>query len=204
MCCYLKGILNAFKKRVTHVKNLSMLICCVLRQTFLFLRPPSSPFGVDQPLGKNVKPIQMIKTAVSCLLCQVPVVFYKGPWPKSPAPESTPSFRACSAENSQVQSAQHDYQNREICFAWDAAKRRTPFKIILYFWVMQCCYVWNRRRQFWRPTKPLHKKKKRQERQGLRNAIHGAIYEMWLWTGYMVCAWGMIALSLRSFCFLLN
>lgn len=142
-----------------HVKPLSMLICCVSRQNcreLNFLRP----FGVDQPLGKNVKPIQMIKAAVSCLLCQVPVLFYKGPWPKSPAPESTPSFRVCSADNIQVQSAQHDYQNREICLAGDAAKRRTPFKIILYFWVMQCCYVWNRGRHFWRPTKPLHKNKK--------------------------------------------
>lgn len=137
--------------------------------------------------------------------CSPGVHFYKGPWPKRPAPESTPSFRACTAENSQVQSAQHDYQNREICFAWDAAKRRTPFKIILYFWVMQCCYVWNRGRQFWHLTKPLHKEKKTSGQAAVEECNTWCnLWDVTVNRLYGVCAWGMTALSLRSFCFSLN
>lgn len=69
-----------------------LLICCVSQQNcgsrtqFSFVTRHCSllaPFGVDQPLGKNVKLLQRIKTFVCCLSCQVPnspdVQFYMGP-----------------------------------------------------------------------------------------------------------------------------
>lgn len=69
-----------------------LLICCVSQQNcgsrtqFSFITRHCSllaPFGVDQPLGKNVKLLQRIKTFVGCLSCQVPnspdVLFYMGP-----------------------------------------------------------------------------------------------------------------------------
>ncbi len=141
----------------------SNLLCftveCGSRNQFCFVTHHCSllaPFGVDQPLGKNVKLLQRIKNFVGCLSCQVPnspdVLFYKGLWPRV---WPLRALWICSAQNSQVQSAQRGYQNREICFAWDAAKRRTPLNNS-YFWVMQCCYVWNRGKLFWHPSKPLH------------------------------------------------
>lgn len=142
-----------------------LLICCVSQQNcgsrnqFSFVTHHCSllaPFGVE-PLGKNVKLLQRIKNVVGCLSCQVPnspaVLFSKGPWPKSLAPESALNM-LCSEQPGAVGSTWLSKQRDLFCLR--CSQEKNPFYIILYFWVMQCCYVWNRGRLFWHPSKPLH------------------------------------------------
>lgn len=142
-----------------------LLICCVSQQScgsrtqFSFVTRHWSllaPFGVDQPLGKNVKLLQSIKTFVGCLSCQVPnspdVLFYKRPWPKSVAPENALSM-LCAEQPGAAGSTWLSKQRDLFCLR--CSQEKNHFKTNL-FWVMQCCYVWNRGRKFWHPVKPLH------------------------------------------------
>lgn len=111
---------------------------------------------------------------------------------------------ACSAQNSQVQPAQHGYQNREICFAWDAAKRRTTLKQIFFsffFFLSNAMLLCVKpRKKVLAPSQAFTYRGKNVS-TGCRSAIEGVIYGMRLWRGYMVYMlydWVMIALFFKS------